>query len=1657
MKPRCNLFLQSAAIAVSLVFCMASANAAILTWDSNTSTSGAQDGGGTWTSGAGGWLNGTTNVNWNTNDQAIFGAGTDGTYTINLGGAITVGNGNNTTGGLNFVNSGYTLSAATRTVITLGTGTSTGVIRVASGKTAVIGNNVTVSKGSAAQLALLGGGTLEIASGGILTNTNGNTNEIANGSTLRINGGSATFQTSLVVGQFTSGWGNSGTLIVDAGSLTINTNNLNVGRANGDVSVATLNSGAITVTAGNLNFGATATSTSTFNLNGGTLSVRQITDTNTTSLFNFNGGTLKASTSANSTFMTGLDRANIRNGGGTIDNNGQNLTIGQALLHSDISGDNAVDGGLTLNDSAVTKGTLTLTGANTYTGNTTIQAGTLKLGTGGSIANSALVDVRSGATFDVTTAGFALGAGKTLKGGGNVLGSVTVAGTGIVTGGDGASGTLAIGGLTFSGSGIINVGTLGNYLAAPAVNVTGALALSGGSGAVTINLPTATAASGTYRLLGFGSGIADASGFTLGTGPALGPRQSGSGLQYDGTNKLITYTISAVNPIWTGAHSSEWSTNAIAGPKNWKLPDNSTTDFLVGDEVFFDDSAAGKTVNVSNGNVTPASVTFNNSTGNDYTLQGANGITGTAVLTKNGAGSLTITNANSYTGATSVNNGSLVLDGSIGSTAITVAGGATFTQGATGSIGGTASLTTSGTSTLAGANTYSGATNINGGSLAISGTGTLSSNSAITLGGGSLNLAGTSQTAGAISITAPASSGDTIGNGSLTGTSYAASNSAGNAVISANLLANGAAGFTKSGAGTVTLSGTNTYNGATAISAGTIKAGSSSTFTNDGALSMTGTGTFDLAGFDAAFTNLSATSGNTITTSGAGNGTDTLTISVLSAGNGALFSDNGTRMLALNLAGSTVDPLTNNQNTFSGGLTLGNAIRINVAADSVGTAGNITSSRWGKGTITVNTAGQIFFNAANATLLNDVIVNDATGNGSRSGSIRVDTAGNTLAGQITANAAAATFKSGGGNGAITLTGKVTGGNGLTVAVDNGTSMKLTLNNAGAANDYQGATIVGTSSTLSLGASNQIPNGGGKGNVSLTGTLDLNGFSETINGVSGAGTIDNVSSGTTNTLTLGDGDASGTDFSGVIKNTTGTLSLVKTGIGIQILSGANTYGGTTLISAGTLQIGNGGGTGSLSSGSTITNNGTLAFNHSGTLTQGTNFAAGITGSGALTKAGSGTVILSGTNSYLGTTTVNGGELRLASAGAISGSDIAVNAGRLSLDGGTITGLGKTVTIKGDGSNFFGALQGNSGTNEWQGSVTIAASGTRIGVNAGQFTVSGTIDSGASAHGVTFRPNAGTTLILSGSNTYLGDTSIITNSGNVRLSGGNNRLPTGTRLLFGTGTTSGILDLNGQNQQVAGISVVGGSNNEIKSGTAATLTINTVAASPSTWAGKITGATALTKTGPDNLTLTNENTYTGNTTISQGALILGIGGSIANSSTIHIGSGATLDVSAGSGNTIAAIQTLTGSGTVEGDLTVNGTLNIGNSPGTMIFNDNLSLSSSSVSNFEFTLASLTAGSFDLAQSLLGGGVTFGGTLNLIFDSGETYADNSSATIFDFSTYAGSFSSVTYSGLGAGQNAVFDASTGIVTIIPEPGALALAALGSLAFLRRRRSTPC
>ena len=173
------------------------------------------------------------------------------------------------------------------------------------------------------------------------------------------------------------------------------------------------------------------------------------------------------------------------------------------------------------------------------------------------------------------------------------------------------------------------------------------------------------------------------------------------------------------------------------------------------------------------------------------------------------------------------------------------------------------------------------------------------------------------------------------------------------------------------------------------------------------------------------------------------------------------------------------------------------------------------------------------------------------------------------------------FVRAGWNQPFAFNGQLTGPGGLGVVWDGGA---VTLANAG--NDYSGATTIGTNGNgayppgealLALAADNAIPSGPGKGNVLFgagnRATLDLNGHSAQINGLTGGGNavISNRSGGGTYTLSVGNNDQTSA-FGGSIQNSSGSLALTKIGSGTLTLSGANTYSGNTTVNGGTLALG-----------------------------------------------------------------------------------------------------------------------------------------------------------------------------------------------------------------------------------------------------------------------------------------------------------------------------------------------------------------------------------------------------------------------------------------------------------------------------------------------------
>ncbi len=285
---------------------------------------------------------------------------------------------------------------------------------------------------------------------------------------------------------------------------------------------------------------------------------------------------------------------------------------------------------------------------------------------------------------------------------------------------------------------------------------------------------------------------------------------------------------------------------------------------------------------------------------------------------------------------------------------------------------------------------------------------------------------------------------------------------------------------------------------------------------------------------------------------------------------------------------------------------------------------------------------------------------------------------------------------------------------------------------------------------------------------------------------------------------------------------------------------------------------------------------------------------LSGSGGLVKSGATTVVLAGDNTYEGATSVNSGFLRIThdrALGSAAGGTTVGNSYRLELGGVSVTG--EVVTINGNGGNNNGALQVYAGSNTWAGTIMIGTTDSRIGVTPanGILVVSGVIDDGVNTFNLGIRNgDLGGPVVLAGPNTYKGETKIVV--GTVRLSGGDNRLPTNTVLRLGNGSSLqyAVLDLNGMNQTVAGITQDGNMPWSISNSTAVTSTLTVNNRNPYTYAGVLYGNINLTKSGTNTLTLSgNINPFTGQTVVRDGRLAL-VGPWALQDSTFNTGDGA-----------------------------------------------------------------------------------------------------------------------------------------------------------------------
>lgn len=536
--------------------------------------------------------------------------------------------------------------------------------------------------------------------------------------------------------------GNRGTVQVEAGTI-LNVTNINIGSGGNVGAGLTLNGGSVT-NLGNTRFGTgTGTASGTLNLNSGTLTVTNLAKGGVTFNINFNGATLIAAASQ-TVFMPAATSAKVQAGNAIIDDGGNAITIGVALV-ADVA---SPGGGLLKRGS----GTLTLTGNNTYTGSTVVNAGTLALSGSGAIASSTNIALTAGTTLDVAGLGstFTVAANQVLSGYGTVNGNVTdVANAQITPGGSGSIGTLSFANdLTLAGGDTLNFDFSSggsNDLITVAGTVTP-------NGVTTINLANWPLTNGflvgTNILLEAGSLAGGVGNFALSHLPG---RQSIS-LAYDTSgapHKLLLVVSSvpgsAANLVWQGGlGGNAWDVQTTA---NW-LNGVSSDIFYQSDSVLFSNvPPANVTLDLAQ-TVSPASIVINST--NDYVLASASGgfITGPTALVKNGSGTLTLSQTNNYSGGTLISGGTLQLgDGALNNGLLSgnITNNATLAVAnpqdetlpniITGS--GQVVKSAAGTLTLSGANSFAGGLSVNGGAVNVANASALGSPA-----GAAANIAG---------------------------------------------------------------------------------------------------------------------------------------------------------------------------------------------------------------------------------------------------------------------------------------------------------------------------------------------------------------------------------------------------------------------------------------------------------------------------------------------------------------------------------------------------------------------------------------------------------------------------------------------------------------------------------------------------------------------------------------------------------------------------------------------------------------------------------------------------------------------------------------------------------------------------------------------------
>jgi len=959
----------------------------------------------------------------------------------------------------------------------------------------------------------------------------------------------------------------------------------------------------------------------------------------------------------------------------------------------------AISGSGTLTKSG--NGTLALTGNSTYGGSTTISGGTLNLGNGGS-SGSLYSSSVSGGNLTFGSAGAIVNNGALVYQfvGGDVRVNKTITGTG-----------------TLSVTGDRSV----HFADGTSITTTGAQTYS------------ATATGGRY----YGFNLADNASVALTSSGAISM-----------TGMLGTSNSNSGNlTLDTSAGNGNVTLNTAVGVSGVDFGMNSLTVLAGAGAVSlgtFNSQPWGtvNTISLTGGNVssTAALTAFtsltvtNTGTG---TFSGA--LTASAgSLTKAGNGTLVLSAFNTYGGGTTVSAGTLTIDiqgtqtaSAVGvNKAVSVAAGATLRLAQTDGLG------------------YWAA---NPSSLVIAGTMTIAAGKHASIGNFGMTLNGATLTAEGVG----SSEGNYIFDGTVTSLANAASSvisaptiklrngsgAANQAVIfdvadgaaatdlsvsSVLINGNGTNGLTKAGNGTLRLAAANSYGGATTINGGTLVLDAGGTYAYAGGnIAINGGSTLRVSGLAYTF------NGKTIAFGAAGGGT----LDAIATGAGGMYLTGANTITTSGgaqntLSGTKLSGQNQGINLNSQTLTFDVAVGADPAVPNLnvtGTlwnSGNLTKSGNGilllsgnneySGTTTIN-AGTMIFRGASASSSHGIATGAALEFDVASGSRNLNTASFTGAGALRKTGA----------------GEIAWGSGTaTFALDSGALI-----------DVRAGTFTGGSHGNENWTNNKADL-----NVESGATFNTVEANVRVNKITGAGTIKTGYDGSAGyqNLTIGIDNGSST-FAGVIANADATGNLVKAGTGAIMLSGTNTYSGSTTVNDGTLKVTTLGTTGGSSVGSSDrSNTANLILNGAVTLEYA---GAGESTSRSFTVSGTG-LTLSSTGAGAVNFTV-GSSIAFADSHAnrelkLSGTNTGANTLGSSLSG-TPSDADKINRIIKDGVGTW-ILSGPA--NRFRNALSIDVNAGTLGLESGAVGTSGFAGSIAVNAGATLRWEAGNTDDLSG---------------------------------------------------------------------------------------------------------------------------------------------------------------------------------------------------------------------------------------------------------------------------------------------------------------------